>query len=75
VRRPLVTMTLLLVANIILLLALVAIGWGLRGAAYEPGRPTSEDVMLEYVRYALMAVLFTLDVVLPFFYFRRRSSG
>jgi hypothetical protein len=61
-----------LVANIILISALVAIGWGLRGSAYEPGRPSAEDVMLEYVRYALLATLFMLDIVFPVFWFSRR---
>jgi hypothetical protein len=72
--RAAVAAALLLVANIILLFALVAIGWGLRGSTYEAGRPTNEDLMLGYVRYGIMAALVTLDIVIPVRWFARRRE-
>lgn len=63
------------VVNVVLLGAVVVAGWGLRGSAYELGRPTHEDRVLELAYIVAMALGLAANVVVPLvaFALRRRA--
>ena len=59
--------------NAVLVAAWISLGWGLRGSAYEPGRPTAEDIWSVRILYGLAAIAFGVNVLAPVGFAIRRK--
>jgi hypothetical protein len=64
-RAPLLCFVTANALNAFVCAACVALGWGLRGSSYEPGRPTPEDVTHLRVLHVMLALALGLNLGTP----------